>query len=316
MYFLGASLIGDSSSYDIPISNVSNIKTTIVQNGFYDIFTATIDLLKYDMGIEYPTEWSNNTIYIAEFNDTTAAGAVDIDIHNVTDMLVKRRKVSDSTTAHNWIVIFHQDLSEMDEDSKITALNTMQIDPTNINSAQYEYAIIPVVNGIQVNAVSQTVKSEFTGIYIMEADEFWGTIVTDAFINTTRNIAKTFQTTLNYRYPKGISNEVVNYDTGSTSGEFLPFDHNTCILQTEDDVRVPYQRRFMDFLTDYKMKILKSFDGRIWLIDINPSPTDNADGMYNRRIISFNWTEIGSVESQYDMYYAGFYKVPEIYWEG
>ena len=314
--FLGTSLIGDSSSYTITPTYVDNIRHLNLRNGFFDSLTVNDDVKKYDVNSPIPKKWEVSTIMMGDFDGTTSLGVLDIDLDLVDSILVKRREVSENNPDHDWLIIEYVDMSDLTYDEKLETINSFKYDNTNRSLATYEYAIVPLIDDEEVMTVSGTVESYFDGIFILDQNEIWGTIVTDAFINTTRNIEKQYQTTLNRRYPVSASASVVNYDSGSATGEFVPFDDETCTLIYDDRIRTDYQKRFMDFLTDYKAKILKSLDGRIWLVDVSPSPADNAVNMYNRRQVTFNWVEIGDYESQKDTYYSKFYDIPQRYWEG
>lgn len=313
--FLGTSLVGDSSSYTITPSYVDNIRHLNLARGFFDSLTVNEDVNKYNINSPIPKEWEVTTIMMGDFDGTTSLGVLDIDLDLVDSILVKRRELGENNPDHDWVIIEYQDLSDLSYEEKLEAINSFKYDTTNRSLATYEYAIIPLVNGEEAITVSGTVKSSFDGIFILDKDEIWGTIVTDAFINTTRNVEKSYQTTLNYRYPVSTTAAVINYDSGSATGEFVPFDTETCELIYEDKTRTDYQKRFMDFLTNYKPKILKSLDGRIWLCDVSPSPSDNANSIYNRRQVTFNWVEIGDYESQRDTYFSKIYDIPTQYWE-
>ena len=314
--FLGASLVGDSSSYTVTPSYVDNIKHLTITKGFFDSLTVNKDVNKYNVNSPIPNVWDVSMIMMGDFDGTTSLGALDIDLDQVDAVLVKRREIGTNNPNHDWVIIDYRDLSSLLYDEKLEAINAPQYDNTNRSQAKYEYAVVPLIGADQVTTVSGSVDSVFDGIFLVGADEMWGTIVTDAFINTVRNIEKSYQTTLNRRYPVSMSAAVVNYDSGSVTGEFVPFDEESCQLIYDDDIRTVYQKRFMDFLTDYKAKILKSLDGRIWLVDVTPSPSDNANGIYYRRQVTFNWNEIGSLDSQEDLYYNKMNEVPSKYWGG
>jgi len=70
----------------------------------------------------------------------------------------------------------------------------------------------------------------------------------------------------------------------------------------------------MDFISDGIPKILKLPNGRLWLVQIAPSPSDTAGQSYNDREISWSWTEVGSVDSEEDLYYLGFSEVDPEWW--
>ena len=52
----------------------------------------------------------------------------------------------------------------------------------------------------------------------------------------------------------------------------------------------------------------------MWIIQITPNPTDNADTVYNNRKITFSWVEIGDVNSEEDLYYLGLSDVSPEWW--
>lgn len=314
--YLGASFVGDSSSYTITPSYVDNIKHMTIQKGFFDSFTANTDVNKYNVNSPIPKVWEVSMIMMGDFDDSTSLGALEIDLDQVEAVLVKRREVGNNNPDNKWVIIDYKDVSSLIYDEKLEVINAPHFDNTNRSLTKYEYAVVPLVGGEQLTTISGSVDSVFDGIFLVGADEMWGTIVTDAFINTVRNIEKSYQTTLNRRYPVAMSAAVVNYDSGSVTGEFVPFDEESCQLIYDDDIRTAYQKRFMDFLTDYRAKILKSLDGRIWLVDVTPSPSDNANGIYYRRQVTFNWNEIGSLDSQEDLYYNKINEVPQQYWGG
>lgn len=81
-----------------------------------------------------------------------------------------------------------------------------------------------------------------------------------------------------------------------------------------DYQRIKYQRDFMDYICDSIPKILKLPDGRLWLIQVTPNPTDTANQAYNDREISWSWVEIGDVDSEEDLYYLGFSNVEQEWW--
>ena len=57
----------------------------------------------------------------------------------------------------------------------------------------------------------------------------------------------------------------------------------------------------MHFLTNGQPKILKSFDGRIWMVDITGDPTATVQNHPDQVSISFNFTEIGDTYSTITM---------------
>ena len=53
-----------------------------------------------------------------------------------------------------------------------------------------------------------------------------------------------------------------------------------------------------NWLSNKKPKILKFYDGRIWLISVTGGITDAGDSINDLRKISFDWVEIGKPNSE------------------
>ena len=180
-----------------------------------------------------------------------------------------------------------------------------------------EYAIVPIYHGLEgTYAITKTI-SKFTKMFLIEGDEVWGTEITDGNCDTTRNIPSSTVELLNSRYPIFIRNTIANYDTGNCKGSFVPLDEESCEFaydSEKDHSRIKYQREFMDYTCDSIPKILKLPDGRLWLVQVPPNPTDTANQQYNDREISWSWVEIGNVDSEEDLYYLGFSEIESEWW--
>ena len=114
-------------------------------------------------------------------------------------------------------------------------------------------------------------------------------------------------------------NGLANYDTGECSGNFVPVEEDNKCIQPDfskdgDYARVQYQKKVMDFIAKNCPGILKMPDGRTWIIQVTPSPSDSAQDTYNNRNISFSWVEIGDVNSEADLYYLGMSDVSPEWW--
>jgi hypothetical protein len=65
----------------------------------------------------------------------------------------------------------------------------------------------------------------------------------------------------------------------------------------------------MNFLCDGTPKILKHRDGRIWMISTTGTPNETPQDVPEIENTSFDWVEIGSVDSTNDLYNNGFINV-------
>lgn len=114
-----------------------------------------------------------------------------------------------------------------------------------------------------------------------------------------------------YRYPFAHTFGKLNYDSGEVSGYFVPMNDN-CDFELEKSF--DYQKNIMNWLTNGMPKILKSFDGRMWMINVDGSPTDSMDGHWQHRIIDFQWYESGDYTDEEDLYESGLSNVSSEFW--
>lgn len=307
MWFLGYGFNGTAMSLAPTPTDISDIGSVTLRHGYYDKIYISRKAAEETV-TEIPSSWDFDTILYADFDDNTNAGNVNFNTDDVNELLIKRRFLDESNQWSKWMTICVKHV-ETEEDMYID-----DVDLYNAGMTTYQYAIVPVKDNIEGQYYSTIVRSEFNGIYLAEKGQIWGSPISNQNIDTTRNISKTFNVLMNNRYPVPTSNTTTNYDTGSVSANFLPVEDDGCTLITDDLYRIPYQKAFMDFLTNYQPKILKVGDGRIWLCDINPSPTDTAVDVYNNRDIAFEFTEIGNYLSEKDLYYCNLSDISEVWW--
>ena len=305
MFFINSQFIGDMHSICYTPIESDKYKNIKLQNAIFDAFSMTRDIYT-SISSNYNKVWDVDTILYAEFQNTVSAGSVDWQKVDTPMFLIKRRESGEDD--NSWITIAKYDIVDGD------TVNETLIDFLNASKITYDYAFVPIRNGAEGEYIMNTVYSEFDGIAIMERGEYWWSPITDAFVNTTRNVEKSFNTMLNNRYPISVTRAITNYDSGDGHGMFLPFVEEECRFVSEDSSRVRHQKKFMDFLTNYQPKILKTLDGRIWLVDVAPSPTDQANGYYDERYVDFQWNEIGRYDSEKDLYRSNLLAVEEKYW--
>ena len=309
MFFCGADTIGGSAACNLTPIYINNINYVEISNAYFDdLYISTDPEVSYSMDL--PDEWDWCTVLYAKFNNNTYAGNIDTAVGDCTHILLKRRLPQ----TFKWQTIFVKEINTVDDFD--VAFN----DYTVRASAEMEYAVVPILNGLEGTYTTITVKSEFTDMFLISNDTVYGTPITDGFCDTTRNIPSANVELLNAKYPIFVRNSQANYDTGDCTGSFINItnDDGECsleLLETENDyARTMYQKEVMDFICDGAPKILKLPDGRMWLVQVTPNPTDTADTQYNNRNISFSWVEIGDVNSEEDMYYLGLNDIDPQWW--
>lgn len=309
MFICGSNFVGGALACALTPTGIENINYVELKNGIYDdlYITKNVDS---ELNGEFPTEWDFDTILWAKFNNTTNAGNVDWDLDNISHIVLKSRTEGN----YKWKTIVVEEIRSADD-----------FDGFKINYPDYfvasgqsvEYALVPVSYGLEGNYAIVKTISQFSKMFLIEGNIVWGTEITDGYCDTTRNIPSANVELLNRKYPIFVRNTIANYDTGTCKGSYVPLDEDSCELAYDSDSdyeRIRYQRDFMDFICDSIPKILKLPDGRLWLIQVTPNPTDTANQQYNDRDISWSWVEIGDVNSEEDLYYLGFSIIEQEWW--
>lgn len=312
MIFLGTFLGGDELSVPITPTDVSNITRTTLKDGVYDELYITKDVTK-EMTATPPKEWDFNTILYAEFDNSTMAGNLTVQIGSITHLVVKRKR----TDEFKWITIDVKEIlhdPDMTFEELVAQMVMKGVDYTATIGYEYEYAVVPMLNGIESIYSTAREKCESDGIVILDNGEVYMTTLTDGNIDTTAVVPNSPQESMWDKYPTIIRNTEANYETITVGATFVP-GYEDCDTQWDDEVvMMEYSRKVYDFLRNDKPKLLKATDGRIWLTYVTTPPTDAYDDSSGMRNITFGLTEIGSVNSEEDLYDAGLINAGEEWW--
>ena len=310
MIFFGSVLSADVMSVAATPTDIDNINTIELSNGLYDELFVTNDV-ESELTETVPEDWDFNTILHATFDGNAMAGNINWAIDTVSDIAIKRRKVGE----FNWITLETKEVDNYDD------FSIVGVDKTASPNFEYEYAVVPVLNGIEGNYSSAVpLKVITSSLVVLDKDEMWATVVTDGFCDEVSNVPNSTITTMNDIYPTIISNTSANYKTITVNCQFIPTEEDSmesCSAISDTltpDKITENNNAFMSFLNNKKPKLLKNLDGRIWLVYVTTPPTNSADGYYLLRKITFGCTEIGDVNSEEDLYYAGLITATEEWW--
>ena len=183
----------------------------------------------------------------------------------------------------------------------------------------YKYALVPLLtqqqSGVEVEVeggytVSDEVQSVFDGVYIGDATGVQRLKAGVAYNNLNTNQQVGVIPTLGNKYPVIVSNGNIQYDTGSVSGLIVPDDFysngNLSRLDISDK-----REAINDFLTNKKPKILKDWNGNIWLVVFTDNVDVSFDDNYGMGVATFTsgWTEVGDPTNQEDLQRTGLINV-------
>ena len=308
MIFFGSLLSLDEMAPAACPTDIQNINHLTIGGVFYDDVFITKDMSVLET---IPMKWDWYTIFHAKYDRSLSAGNVDFSFKDIygSYILIKRR-IADT---YHWITI--KAYPVVNED--LEDLNTLFVDYTAAPGTEYEYAIVPIIDGVEGEKYAESITPETERLVVADKDAVWATIVTNGFCDSQRNTAPGVVDTMNNKYPTIIHNGLANYDTVTVTAGWFPTEEDDCTLQVgpEYDRWVSkYAKKFMDYLTNRNIKMLKNVDGRMWLCYVTTLPSNTARDVYWDREITFGITEIGDVESEKVLYDAGLIDAEERWW--
>lgn len=295
MYIVGFSSLNSTPSESY--QHIKNLNKTIIKNGTFDDLFIT----GQTNGELTPNVWDDKTILHYDGNDSLDAGNLPYLVSQTDVILLKRRRVG----THKWITLLYKSIYEED-DFRFT-----YIDRFCKNNHEYEYALVPCVNGTESEYSITTIKSEFKGLVISDDVTTYRTIC-DPVVNNRERVIPTANviTTLSGSYPYIINNNNLNYDVVDISFSLYEFD-NKCMINLFDSVE--YRTIFLGFLANKKPKIIKTEDGRVWVASINNNPKESTKSQNQMYVttVSISFTEIGDSESTRSLYDNGLVDLEE-----
>lgn len=287
MIFLGYSFAEGAHSLDTTPAGNSDLSVITMTGGKFDSLLGSrgdksVDELKNG-------GWDFDTILRALFKDSTLAGNIDYAASEIDKIRLKRRKKGDL----EWITLLDKTITTPDD------LSMVYDDPT-AGTGIYEYAVVPVIGGIEGAFFANSVESNFNGMFIVDQTGIYGTEL-EVECSSSVNQPASVVATLARKYPYVIHNPTINYETGTASGFFVEKKNN------DYDIKggLAFRKQLDKFLVNGMPKILKIDDGRMWLVDITSGVAKTDQGHPEFITTSFEWAETGDAENFDDLFSAG-----------
>lgn len=278
-----------------PLSS-SSYNFTMLKNGIFSHWYVTNDA-EYPYSSDEPTVWDYLTIMNANLNGNLQAGNISLLGDDIEGIKIKRRK----TDSYDWITLKYIPVDELFE-STTFSFN----DYLNQNDTTYEYAFVPIINGVEENYITNTIASKFEGVFICDSEtiyKFYNGVQYGSLERVQKiGVLEPFGS----KYPVVVSNGMINYSKSSLKGTILNNDfENSHIIRRKEIAEK--RETLLNFFTNKKAKILKDWNGNFWLMIIVDSPSVEFVNNYGMGIsnISANWVEIGDPYNQQDLYNTG-----------
>lgn len=297
-------MIGQTTtSLPLDLGNINYIK---IENGIYDDFYVTHVseqhvTNKHLNEFYIPDSWEKETYLHAKFNGDLYAGNTDFNIESVTHLIIKRREVG----TYKWMPIIAIEVDSVDD------FNFTKVDKYAASNTEYEYAAVPIINGEEGTYSMDKCEVEFNDFIIIDKDEIYSTRY-DIDISSTKNNTSSTIVPIGRKYPIYVSNAMNDYYTGNVSATFLNMDCKNTNPTIKEIMK--FRRNILYFLNNRKVKYIKDPLGRCWIASIGTTITDDDNGHPYAHKISFDFTEIGDINSNKDMYRYGFLDVSEEWW--
>ena len=289
--FLGYNFVDDINCLDPCPTDVEEITTIQVQNGIFDHFHVTNNVTN-DYSPVKNTEWAYQDIIVANFDGNLMGGNVDFILEHLTAIKVKRRIKG----TFNWVTLKTISVSTFDD------LNFAFRDYIGCNNTEYEYALVPILNGAEGGYITNSITSEFKGIFICEKDSNYRLYAGVSY--GTGNRVKKIGVFEPYgsKYPVIVANAKTNYYSNSITFTVLPIDYDENRTLDREAI-TKLTNNILDFITDNKAKILKDWNGAIYLIypSSEPSITYDSNWGMGKVDISFDYVEVGDANDEEDL---------------
>lgn len=290
----GYNFCGDVDALNPFPTSVNNIDKFQIQNAVYD----HIDLSK-NVRFSYTTElpkWDFDTILDTDFENGIGGGNVDFTLGQLTSIKIKRRRKGD----FNWITI-----QEIPVNSEAD-LNMIKFDYFVPSGKEFEWALVPILNGVEGQYIVDSLVTEFNGVFISDVTNTFKLKAQVSYNSRTSMQSVGQITPLGRRYPVVIKNGKADYEIGSVSGTLLndEFFENGTVDRVDIVDKID---AFNSFLKNGKPKIIKDWNGNIWLILISGNPSVTYNNNYGMGVAStsFEWVEQGKYDNEDDLYDNG-----------
>ena len=239
-------------------------------------------------------------------------GNIELSYHiPITNLLVKRQDVDD--VGGGWLTLYSQPISQASD------MDFTFIDFLNQYGKTYKYALVPLLtqtqSGVEVEVeggytVSDEVQSVFDGVFIADSTGSQKCKANVGYGNVDMNQVVGSITPIGAKYPIVITNSHNQYHNGSISGTIVPDDYYFNGNLSRIDM-VNKRNELEQFLTNKRVKIIKDWNGNIWLVMIAGNVSCTFNNNYGMGIVSFstNWTEVGDPTNQQDLQATGLINV-------
>lgn len=279
------------------ISSLFPIKKVMIRNGIFDLINITKDTsVIFDEDAPTPI-WTFDTIINCDFKNNINAGSIEEWAKNIKAIVVERKEVG----TFNSIVLYVIQINKEEDFSFVVNDNYVP------SYHSFEYSLYPIMqDGTEGTKSSESIDTYFDGIFISDKNNTYKLYEGVVFGGNTQNISIGQYQAIGNKYPIIIQNGEINYSNGSINGNLYGYNFEETRIIDRKDV-VTQTNNLLTFLTNGTAKVIKDWNGNIWISRISGTPTTSFNNNYGMGTtnVSFNFVEQGQWNNAEDLYKNG-----------
>lgn len=288
--FLGSTFAGcPETSYGSAEAEGTITSLTLKSMVLDEIYATKQVLVKFDWDI--PTDWNFDTHLHALYKNDVYAGNVSYSESVVQKVKIKKRFKGDFT----WKTIYEKEI-HTNEDFAIEIWDYLEPSHRDI-----EYAYVAVIANADMDTISTEVYSEFDSYFIVGQDEIYPAIIDAETVPQLNRESKTIVSP-GSKYPYVVTNGISKYYSGTFTATFIELKE--CDFDVDNGWT--YRNKIDEFLTDGRAKIIKTYEGDMWMVNIVGSIPRTVNDHYQNVSQQFDWVECGDPTKIGDLYDNGF----------
>lgn len=240
-------------------------------------------------------EFDENTIIKALFYGNLSAGSFNFNSGEILGINVKRRYQDEYQLIYTYKTLYDEDGNDIYAFSFED--NTVRL------GESYSYAMFPIFvdsdgqpyeqDYIPDGGESQSFSVDYLGAIISDGTQSYSSYM-NIEVKRNKNKPVSVYTAQGKKYPYIISNGNINYSSGTLSGVFVLSEN----CEPDFENARTYREDFYSFLYNGSPKLLRFYDGSMWLIQISSETiTEDNSEHPNLVSVSFEWTEIDDCDN-------------------
>lgn len=274
------------------MSSIYPITDIELYNGIYDNIDVSCKVTK-TYSVEKPI-WDYCTMLNCNFNNNVNGGNVNIVLSQLSSIKIKSKEKG----TYVWNTLKEIPVSTLED------LSFSFQDFTSPCGIDIEYAIVPVLVG---NIEGDYIINELNGvvwdkIFVCDKDNIFSLYANVTYNDLTDNVEIGQLQPIGSKYPILIRNSDIDYESGSISAQL--FDDNFETTRAVNSKAIVDKRNAWNtFIKNGKAKIIKDWNGNIWLARVNASSTTSfmQQGGNEINTVSFSFVEQGKWNNQIDL---------------